>query len=563
MNTYISSSSNQRFYRIPETDKYLFKEKIASRLLRTVSSLSTTTSLCMIINDFVEIIQDAVISGKCLKAKLNFSAGDTVLSECPLMQIKGDSGDSVAIHMKNISDSFASLTSQNKLMVMQCFCPPREILIRRWDYSSVTSAAVQLVPVDLSQLVQLYYIVILNAALVEKGSTTTALYYFHSRMNHSCAPNAAFAGGGIRAIRDIRAGDSLVISYMNFNMLKASAPFRWSFLHKNYSFECQCPRCVDPIDLGRVTRCKSCLQAAVVFGFTPQIPIDTGMAASCTNCQRGCTSTELISSLNSELELGQAVLDFEEDLLLVQFDAVQSREEITARWTNLHERTVRELSGCHWVASALLTIHFSHIAASVARNPVVLVHYGEAAAELLRVSRASTPFLAADLSACIGTFLMRCCESSSPQPLRAIAGRHWSRCFDQYKAFRGPRHPTVAAMEAYFAEDNRSQGQREGDLVCCSRRCPAPLDPRRVTVGGSKRSVLTCAQCSFAHYCDRACQKADWKEHREFCIVARDIPAMLASAQVVLQTRSSPPAGVNAAAVALNQAIFSQSKRCE
>eukprot|EP01036_Dinobryon_divergens_P022709 gene22709-30992_t len=518
----------------------------------------------MIINDFVEVIQDAVISGKCLKAKINFSAGDTILSECPLMQIKGDSGDSVAIHMKNISNSFASLTSQNKVLVMQCFCPPLEILIRRWDYSSVTSAAIQLFPVDLSQLVQLYYIVILNAALVENGSATTALYYFHSRMNHSCAPNAAFAGGGIRAIRNIRAGDSLVISYMNFNMLKASAPFRWSFLHKNYSFECQCPRCVDPIDLGRVTRCQSCLKAAVVYGFSPHPLIDAAeIAASCTNCQRGCTSMELIPTLNSELELGQAVLDFEEDLLRnVCSESLQSRDSITVRWKELHERTVRELSGCHWVASALLTIHFSHIAAvSALRNPLVLVNYGEAAAELLLVSRASTPFLAADLSACVGTFLMSCSEPPSHRPLRAMAGRHWSRCFDQYKAFRGPHHPTVAAMEAYFSEDNRSQDQIQDGIVCCNRRCTAPLDPSRM-VGGSKRAVLTCAQCSFAHYCDRACQKADWKEHKEFCIVARDIPAMLASAQVV-QSRSSTPSLVNAAAVALNQAIFSQSKRCE
>ena len=533
----------------------------------------------MILNDFVEIIQDAVISGKCLKAKINFSPGETILSECPLMQIKGGSGDTVSIHMKNMYDSFASLTNQNKFLVMQCFCPPLEILIHRWDYSSVKSAAAQIFPANLAQLVQLYYIVILNAALVETGSAATALYYFHSRMNHSCVPNAAFSGGDIRAIKNIRAGDSIVISYMNFNMLKSSAPFRWSFLHKNYSFECLCPRCVDPVDLGRVIRCGTCLKAAVVYGFTPQHMNDSDIAASCTICQRGYSSVELLPSLNSELELGQAVLDFEEDLLQEQLVVIRNEEEvhlstgaISARWKDLHERTVRQLSGCHWIASALLTIHFSHIAADLLRNPMVLVHYGEAAAELLLVSRASVPFLAADLSACIGSFLFRCCDTSNlvPLPLRAMAGRHWSRCYDRYVAFRGPHHPTVLAMDAYFSQSHRTRDQIGSDLVCCSLRCPAALTLRAdlpvVRINSGEESMQTCAQCSFAHYCDRACQKADWKSHREFCMVARDIPAMLAAAQVVRTRYSSASpsiVAVNKAAVAMNQAIFSQSKRCE
>lgn len=30
-----------------------------------------------------------------------------------------------------------------------------------------------------------------------------------------------------------------------------------------------------------------------------------------------------------------------------------------------------------------------------------------------------------------------------------------------------------------------------------------------------------CAQCKFAHYCDRTCQRAAWEEHKKECAAIR------------------------------------------
>ncbi len=46
---------------------------------------------------------------------------------------------------------------------------------------------------------------------------------------------------------------------------------------------------------------------------------------------------------------------------------------------------------------------------------------------------------------------------------------------------------------------------------CCNLKCSLP--------GGKveRSRMLSCTRCGVANYCSRECQKADWKNHKEFC----------------------------------------------
>jgi hypothetical protein len=55
--------------------------------------------------------------------------------------------------------------------------------------------------------------------------------------------------------------------------------------------------------------------------------------------------------------------------------------------------------------------------------------------------------------------------------------------------------------------------------ICCNEFCTLP--DRKV----ERSKILYCAQCDQVGYCSRACQKADWKEHKEICKAVADLKA--------------------------------------
>jgi len=102
------------------------------------------------------------------------------------------------------------------------------------------------------------------------GPAHAALFALGSLLEHSCVPNCVkFArlggphGGAapvlqLRALRDIRPGESLSIAYVP---LADPTHMRQESLWRRWGFRCTCTRCVDPAELGSgisSLRCSSC-----------------------------------------------------------------------------------------------------------------------------------------------------------------------------------------------------------------------------------------------------------------------------------------------------------------
>ena len=81
------------------------------------------------------------------------------------------------------------------------------------------------------------------------GRSASGLYSLHSKMNHSCSPNAAVISGSftdstieVIALRDICQGDEVCFSYTDPRLSKTQ---RRRALQNNHFFFCVCKDCVD------------------------------------------------------------------------------------------------------------------------------------------------------------------------------------------------------------------------------------------------------------------------------------------------------------------------------
>lgn len=86
-----------------------------------------------------------------------------------------------------------------------------------------------------------------------------ALYTTHSKINHSCVPNAepTFPYSNhtlaITATGAIEAGQEICISYLDECSLERSRHSRQKELRENYLFVCQCAKCEEQIEDADVT----------------------------------------------------------------------------------------------------------------------------------------------------------------------------------------------------------------------------------------------------------------------------------------------------------------------
>jgi hypothetical protein len=86
-----------------------------------------------------------------------------------------------------------------------------------------------------SDVVKLYFIFEYNGT--EHPNHTMALFEFHARINHSCSPNAAFQGDGKTvALRVIRPGEGISISYLDGDELVMSTAVRRRILNTKYGY---------------------------------------------------------------------------------------------------------------------------------------------------------------------------------------------------------------------------------------------------------------------------------------------------------------------------------------
>ncbi|CAH8518719.1 unnamed protein product [Schistosoma guineensis] len=75
------------------------------------------------------------------------------------------------------------------------------------------------------------------------------LYYYQSRINHSCSPNAIIRFSGVNsrlsvvALTPIQEGEEVTISYLDHCLQSRGRHTRRKYLSSNYLFWCDCPKC--------------------------------------------------------------------------------------------------------------------------------------------------------------------------------------------------------------------------------------------------------------------------------------------------------------------------------
>ena len=67
-------------------------------------------------------------------------------------------------------------------------------------------------------------------------------------------------------------------------------------------------------------------------------------------------------------------------------------------------------------------------------------------------------------------------------------------------------HKTCCSYKCYKAERGSDKKDKRMEIKAICSYCKK-----------QDAKMLKCTSCRRAHYCDRSCQKSDWKEHRKLC----------------------------------------------
>ncbi|CDR94559.1 SET AND MYND DOMAIN CONTAINING protein, putative [Babesia bigemina] len=133
------------------------------------------------------------------------------------------------------------------------------------------------------------------------------IYNKISFLAHSCDATACWHHLGddyfiLRARRRLRPGDELTISYLGESDLLCPTHKRRELLY-NWSFHCECPRCVIPVDSARGFLCKVCHYGRVGFYY------DSGSTKMASNACTLCEYVYTDADISEYLELERAYVE--------------------------------------------------------------------------------------------------------------------------------------------------------------------------------------------------------------------------------------------------------------
>jgi len=459
------------------------------------------------------------VLGRYLKADRDFSPGEELINEEPLMIIPVRSQPQPEDYLKDIYEKYQSLDQNQQAIVLDLYCHDPDALVKDIDYHKLFTLAEIIAPNNGLLIVKLFFIWKLNATQY-KGSSR-ALFQWHARINHSCAPNAVFHGGVIRSLRKIICGEPITLSYLDPMFSKCSTRVRRTMLYKSHSFHCNCTCCTSPVDLRRVLLCPQCKKSSLILGLKPVIDDsmkptqddhahdhehdhqNVQIVGTCahTGCSRSCTADQLPLSIENEMEnlTVSIMMKLDDDdtyytLIAEHIDAV-------------HTKILMTLGGNHWTAAAMLDLRYRF---DPIDNGFHSIHYGEACLNWYKALTWDIIQLSANLGFAIGSELLK-----SPRKSNQVAGRKYLKdCFEDFKNIWGDEDSDVKAINALF-ETCRQNELRTDMMVCSFIGCTNPVDDR---VGSTTKLLLCCGQCHLAYYCDKNCQRNDWKIHKKVCM---------------------------------------------
>ncbi|CAE7267461.1 ANK1 [Symbiodinium microadriaticum] len=286
--------------------------------------------------------------GRCLLATEDADAGDCMIRE--RASFTHDMGATVSEQgAALIWEQFHQLPSEVQDAIWGLYCP--EALEESPGYI-------------LSSKEQRRLLGILKVNSVKLRGPGAGVFLTISRANHSCRPTCAFVLGeegmcSLVAVRQIKAGEEVTVSYISESSLLLPVLQRRSALYRPWQFHCQCERCIgfDDTRGHRCSRCGRGIQWASA---------DSGVWQACDNCGGHMDDKELRQCL-SQLWLrynAMAPLRVEAELVSLQFqrgcDGPPERKE--ANWMtdliSLH-RTLRDSPppspglDTHWIGSSI------------------------------------------------------------------------------------------------------------------------------------------------------------------------------------------------------------------
>lgn len=225
--------------------------------------------------------------GRVAIASRNFSVGELVLEEAPLMT--WSVGQTDLDYHSNFLRAYTEASQADRAAVLEMAHPELESTSKRMEALRLVAASIGLqFMLETNLALKLLAIRETNAheyyGAAEHNffdlAPQVALFRLGSKVAHSCLPNVMYSSknknGQLRyiAIRPIRTGDRVTCSYIG-NIWGTPTYERRLRLRDRYAFVCRCERC-DNVDLTRAVRCPrdNCSRVAM--------PNDASW--SCANC---------------------------------------------------------------------------------------------------------------------------------------------------------------------------------------------------------------------------------------------------------------------------------------
>jgi hypothetical protein len=475
--------------------------------------------------------------GKALFATEPYDFGDVILVETPLISIRRDEISALPSRaevsgwmgasfieptLRALKREFDKLSEEDQAVVLELFCPSVEDIRKSGlslrdgvtiQYAAALTAA-QIICNDNGEgeeearnLVKLLCIWKFNSTQYQ--GTKTAIFKLHARINHSCCPNATYHAGSVRALKPISPGDLITIAYFENETLIASTRLRRRVLATSYRFHCECSRCLNAVDFSRTMRCPKCSRCTAVWGLslTLDSPLKNEDVASCVLCST--THQRSSMPLEEEASLEEEVVQLQTLVRLTGSASVISIHDLQAR-------ILKSLGGNHWTAAAVMKLRYDK---DPIDNGFIVMQWGEAYAQWCKLAASDTPWLYHLGMSTVGNGCRPHLPHSRGQKQFTVAGRrYWNECYLYCTKLWGEDDADIRNMRTMF-DHCHSQKSRVDVIICTRSKCTRPMEDRL----GRSDPKFKCAACGLAHYCNKECQTADWKEHKVVCTACRPL----------------------------------------
>jgi len=213
-------------------------------------------------------VEDAAERGKILRVMESCEVGEVILVEAPAMTVTQKSAEPTLQDLQIWLDRFAGLPSETRQSIVALSQPsaaaPEGTLSALLGPNGEHAAKLLRCPVHVTADEMWLFFRILECNTFQVplvgGGVRIELLLITSRINHSCLPNALRGPGTeegtveVRALRPLKAGDEVNISYLSDESLCKSTVPRRAALQGRWQFKCGCERCIAP-DTLRAFRC--------------------------------------------------------------------------------------------------------------------------------------------------------------------------------------------------------------------------------------------------------------------------------------------------------------------